>query len=376
MADPIDRRSFLRRGAHAVAGLAAIGVAGPLLEACGTSPKNSSSGSSGTSGGSGGSGGTAGAGTYGALSLVGPWVPDVETGGEYIAKDKGYWTKQGFSSVTIIPSGPNAAPQETTVETGKAFYGLSSLDATSAAIKKGFGLVVIGAEYQKSPFCIMSPATKPLKTPQDMIGKRIGVGSDNDAVWSELLEVNHISKSQVTTVPVGFDPTPLTQGTVDGWLAFITNEPIELRLKGFSTYTFLFQDYGLPEVATIYITTKNAVQNERAKLKAAMVGEILGWKDALTDPSYAAQLAVKEGQGLAYQAELLQAYAQNKLIATGDALTHGLFYVTPTAQANSLHTVALGGTSVSPSQVFDMSILDEIYAANPSLKSVPTPVES
>ncbi len=363
---PIDRRSFLRRGVRTLAGIAAAGVAGPaLLEGCGSSASPTS-----TTGGS----SPKAAGSLGALTVVGPWVPDVETGGEYIADAKGYWTKQGFSSVTIIPAGPNAPPQETTVETGKAFYGISSLDATSAAIEKGFTLVVIGAEYQNSPFAIMSPASKPIKTPQDMIGKKIGVGSDNDAVWGELLQVNHISKSQVTTVPVGFDPTPLTQGTVDGWLAFITNEPVELKLKGFDTYTFLFQDFGLPEVATIYITTKAAMQGSRDKLKAAMIGEIEGWKVALTDPALAARLAVTKGQGLTYQAELLQAYAQNKLIATGDALSGGLFYVSPSAQEKSLKTVALGGTHAKASDVFDMSLLDEIYKANPSLKTVPTPV--
>lgn len=352
----IDRRTFLRRGVGAAAGMASFAVAGPLLLEAYRTPSSKAA-------------------DLGSLSVVGPWVPDVETAGEYIAKAKGYWKQQGFSSVTIIPSGPDAAPQETTVETGKAFYGISSLDATSAAIKKGFGLVVIGAEYQVSPFCIMSSAKKPIKTPKDMIGKKIGVGSDNDAVWSEFLKVNDISPSKVKTVPVGFDPTPLTQGTVDGWLAFITNEPIELKLKGFATYTFLFQDYGLPEVATIYITKKEAVAKQRDKVKAAMVGEILGWKYALKDPAYGAQLAVKEGQGLAYKAELLQAYAQNKLIATGDALTHGLFYVTPEAQKASLHTVALGGTKISAAEVFDMSILEEIYEDR-SLKAVPTPVTS
>ena len=62
-----------------------------------------------------------------------------------------------------------------------------------------------------------------------------------------------------------------------------------------------------------------------------MVGDILGWKDALTTPSLAASLAVAKGQGLTQQEELLQAYAQSKLIATGAALTNGMFYVTPDA---------------------------------------------
>ena len=358
MANPIDRRTFLSRGAGALAGAAAFSVAGPgLLKGSRTweFPESVKAGS------------------LGPLAMVGAWVPDVETGGEYIADQEGYWKKLGFSSVDIIPSGPNAPPQEVTIESGRALYGLSSLDATSAAIIKGFGLAVIGAEYQKSPFAVMSAASKPIKNPHQMIGKKIGVGSSNDQVWSEFLKVNGISKSQVTTIPVGFDPTPLTTGQVDGWWSFVTNEPIELALKGFKTYTFLVQDYGLPEVSTIFITTKKNLQTKRAQLKAAMIGEIMGWKKAITNPALAATLSVKRGQGLTYKAELLQAYSQNKLLVPPGNPPNGLFWISPKAQAQGIHTVGLGGTHVKASQVFDMSLLREIYTENPSLRVVPKP---
>src|ERR1035438_4867722 len=127
MADQIDRRKFLARGARTLTGAAALGVAGPRLF---EGSRLAHSPSAGVKPGS-----------LGALAMVGAWVPDVETGGEYIADTEGYWKQLGFSSVDIIPSGPNAPPQEVTVETGRALYGLSSLDATSAAIVKGFGLV-------------------------------------------------------------------------------------------------------------------------------------------------------------------------------------------------------------------------------------------
>lgn len=371
MATAVDRRAFLRLGAKTVGGAAALGIAGPgLLSACGSSSKTSAS----TTTPSGASGSVA-AGALGTLQFMASWVPDVETGGEYIALQKNYWEQRGFASATVIPGGPNATPQETMVQTGKAFIAVSSLDATAAAIQKGFNIVCIGAQYQKNPFAIMSPATKPLHTPQDMIGKKIGVQSDNDAVWAAFLKANNISASQVNKVPVSFDPTPLTQGTVDGWFSFITNEPIELQLKGFNTVTFLLADYNYPEVGNGYIVTTDALKNDRAKVKAAMIGDILGWKDALTNPSLAASLSVAKGQGLTQQQELLQAYAQSKLIATGDALTNGMFYVTPSAQASNIKTLALGGTTVTASQLFDMSVLDEIYS-DASLKSVPTPVTS
>src|SRR5215469_1421014 len=158
----VDRRAFLRGGAKLLGGAALIGVAGPgLLEACSKSSNNNTTNT------------TAGGATdLGNLDFNLPWVPDVESGGEFVAKDMGIYTQQGFSSVNLIPAGPTATPQETVVLTGKALVAVTSLDSSAAAIQKGATLKVIGAEYQKNPFCIMSLASKPINTPKDMVGKK------------------------------------------------------------------------------------------------------------------------------------------------------------------------------------------------------------
>jgi len=49
--------------------------------------------------------------------------------------------------------------------------------------------------------------------------------------------------------------------------------------------------------------------------------------------------------------------------------------VTPAAAAANIKTLALGGTTVTPAQLFDMSILDSIYS-DASMKAVPAPVTS
>ncbi len=338
-------------GAKLLGGAALLGVAGPgILEACSTSSTSS----------------------LGTLNFNLPWVPDVESGGEFLAKDKGYYTQQGFTGVNLIPAGPTATPQETVVLTGKALMAVTSLDSSAAAIQKGAGLKVIGTEYQKNPFCIMSLASKPLNSPQDMIGKKIGVQSVNDSVWGAFLKANNIQLSQVNKVVVQFDPTPLAQGQVDGWFSFITNEPIALGLKGVPTKTFLLADNNYPEIGNVFIVTTNSLKSDRAKVKAALTAEIMTWRECIAHPDEPAQATVKDfptAQTLV--AAQRQSVEQNKLIATGDALTSGLFYVTPATQSQNVSTLALGGTTVTTSQLFDMSVLDEIYAAKPDLKSVP-----
>ena len=357
-------------------GAAMLGVAGPsILEACSSSSKSSSSSSAAsTATTAASSSGTAAPGSLGALNFQLPWIKNVESAGEFIADTTGIYVAQGFSSVNLIAAGPNATPQETVVKTGQALVAITSLDSAAAAIQKGFNLVVIGTEYQKNPFCIMSASSKPIATPQDMVGKKIGVQSVNDAVWAAFLKANSLDASKITKVSVGFDPTPITQGRVDGWFSFVTNEPIALGLKGFQTTTFLLNDFNYPEIGNVFIATTDSVKNSRDKVKAAMVAELTAWQMSIANPAQGAQLAAtKYGQGLDAAEQTLESKAQNKLIATGDALTSGLFYVSPAAQEANIKTLALGGTTVTASQLFDMSILDEIYTAKPDLKTVPTP---
>lgn len=351
----MDRRAFLRGGAKLLGGAALVSVAGPgLLDACSAKSTHAAAGSLGT------------------LNFNLPWIPDVESAGEFVAKAKGLYTQQGFSGVNLIPAGPNATPQETVVLTGKALVAVTSLDSAAASIQKGNPLKVIGTQYQKNPFCIMSRASSPLNTPQDMIGKKIGVQSVNDAVWAAFLQANSIQMSQVKTQVVSFDPTPLAQGQVDGWFSFITNEPIALGLQGVQTHTFLLADYNYPEIGNVYIATADSIKNNLGKVKACLTAEILAWKECISNPNEAAMTTLAQFPSAgSLPAEQQQSVAQNKLIVIGDAVDHGLFYITPATQATNCRTLGLGGTTVTPSQVFDMSVLDAIYSAQSSLKSIP-----
>src|ERR1700737_1089831 len=120
----------------------------------------------------------------------------------------------------------------------------------------------------------MPAASKPINTPSDMIGKKIGVQTVNDAVYAAFLKANNLDPAKITKGTVGFDPPPITQGQGDGWFSFITNEPIALGLKGFKTTTFLLNDYNYPEIGNVFIVTTDSLKSARDKAKACMTAEI------------------------------------------------------------------------------------------------------
>jgi ABC-type nitrate/sulfonate/bicarbonate transport system substrate-binding protein len=354
----------------AAARLAGGGSLAALLAACGKSKSTSSTAT--TAGGT----GTTAAPSYGSVTFQQSWISNVEFSGEYIADTKGYYTKEGFSGVSLLSGGPNVT-QDAVVQSGKAFIGVSSPDITAAAILQGADLVIVGAQYQKNPFAVMSMAKTPIKTPQDMIGKKIGVQSTNEAVWKSFLKANNIDPSKINEVPVQFDPTPLTVGTVDGWFSFVTNEPNLLKTKGFDTFTFLLNDFNYPLVSESFMVQRSALTTDRAKLKAYLRAEIMGWHDSLADAGAGPNLAVtKYGKslGLDEAEQTLESAAQNNLILTADTATNGIFTITPDLIAKCISTLALAGVTIPATKLFDTSVINEVYQETPALKTSPVAV--
>lgn len=370
MSREIDRRSFIKAGTAGVIGarVAGGGALAALLAACGKSKSTNTSSATTVA-----SSGTTAPASFGSASFQQSWISNVEFSGEYIADTKGYYTKQGFSGVSLLPGGPNVT-QDAVVQSGKAFIGVSSPDITASAILQGADLVIVGAQYQKNPFAVMSLAKSPIRTPQEMIGKKIGVQSTNEAVWKSFLKANNLDPSKINEVPVEFDPTPLTVGTVDGWFSFVTNEPNLLKTKGFDTVTFLLNDYNYPLVSESYMVQRSALTTGRAKLKAFLRAEIAGWRDSIADPSLGPNLAVTnygKSLGLDEAEQRLESAAQNALILTPDTMANGLFTISPELISKSISTLALAGVKIDAAKLFDTSVINEVYQETPALKTIP-----
>jgi ABC-type nitrate/sulfonate/bicarbonate transport system substrate-binding protein len=319
------------------------------------------------SGGSGSS--SSGSANYGSASVALSWVKDSEFGGEYIADAKGYYKKAGFSSINFV-AGPGAT--ETLVASGKALIGLSDAVTAGAAIQKTKAPIkIIGTTYQKNPFTITSLADKAdITTPKDLIGKKIGIQAGNVSLFQALLAVNDIDASKVTIVPVQYDPSVLTNGEVDGYLAFLTDEDVALEQKGFKIANLPFADNGLEFVADSIEVSDDSIKNHRAALEAFLYATIKGWKEQLDDPSVGIKYAVeKYGKSLHLDTatELLKAKAGAALISTPETDTNGLMTISPELIDANMKTLKASGVTISSSDLFDMSLIADVYKKHPEL---------
>jgi len=339
-----------KRVGHIVKGLTVAAMATMLLASC--------------------AGGDTAASGFGDASIQLSWIKNTEFMGEFYAEENGYFADAGFDSVDLI-AGPASA--EAGVISGNVDIGIGNAISTGTVIaNEGAPLKIIGATYQKNPFSILSlEGVGNIATTGDLTGKTIGVQASNQSLWEAFLAVNEIDPDTLTTVPVEYDPSPLFNGEVDGWFSYLTNEGIDAELKGLNPVNLPLADNGLPFVAETLVVSDDAITNDREKLKALLVAEIRGWTDAIKDPAAAAQLTIDsygKGLGLTIEKETRQAEIQSTdLVVSDDTTTNGLFSISDTLQKQSIKTLKAAGVTITADQLFDMSLLAEVYEENPDL---------
>jgi ABC-type nitrate/sulfonate/bicarbonate transport system substrate-binding protein len=353
----LSHRRALRSAVVATAAVLALG-------ACGSDDGESETTASGEGGSS----------DLGDVTLQLSWIKNAEFSGEFLADSNGHYTDEGFGSVTMDP-GPG--PIETLVATGDADFGLSNAVSVAQVIaEEEAPLKIVGTKFQKNPFTILSLADGGnITTPQDLVGKKIGVqAGGNETLFDALLEVNDIDPADVTKVPVEYDPSPLVDGEVDGFLAYLTNESITVSSQGIEVANLPFADNGLPFVAESLFTTDQMIAEEPEKVKAFLAAEIRGWQDAVADPEAGAKLAVDEygaDLDLDLAKEVEQANVQDGLIVTPEVEANGLFTISDDLVDQNMATLEAAGIDVAAEDLFDLSLLSELLEERPELTELP-----
>jgi ABC-type nitrate/sulfonate/bicarbonate transport system substrate-binding protein len=291
------------------------------------------------------------------------WLETVEYAGSYVADQRGYYRAQGVD-VSIRAGGPTIAV-EPLIVAGKALVGNSSIPAVAQARANGAPLKIVAACWQRNPEVFLSLAARPIRTPQDLIGKRLGVPSDDLVDVHGFLAAQHIDLAQVHFVPVEYDPTPLVAGEIDAYFGISTDQLVTLTLHGVAVHPMYLEDFGYSGLYQPYVVHDETLRDPaaRAKVAAFLRGEQLGWRAAIADPALGAALAVHTygaPLGLNLREELAQARATNALVRSPDTQRNGLFWMSEAKIARAIAMLAQDGIPMRSADLFDTTILSEL----------------
>lgn len=219
------------------------------------------------------------------------WIKNVEFAGLWVAQQKGWWKQAGLT-VSAKAWDYNSDPT-VLVGAGKYTFGFQDGASIIIARSKGVPVKAVWASNQLSPFAFITMPNSGIKTVKDFRGKRIGYQGHEGYVLQEMLNYAGLSLKDVKPQVVGFDPTLLLAGKVDAYLAFITNEPIELAQKDHVKVNIIpASKYGYNFYSDVLFTTDSTIASNPALVRKVVSVMDRGWRYALAHPAEVAKMVV------------------------------------------------------------------------------------
>ncbi len=243
------------------------------------------------------------------------WRDQFQFAGYYIAKEKGFYRDVGLE-VTLQKFDPKKLSIDEVIS-GRSTYGIGRSSLLVDRMK-GKNIVVLAAIFQSSPFVLLSQKSADIKTPRDLVGKRIMMTEDFQDTISvrAMLNSQEIGKSEIKFLEHSYNPIDISNGKTDVMACYISNEPFILKEKGIETNAISPEAYGFDFYSDILFTTESEVRNHPQRVRAFVDATLRGWEYAFEHIPETAQLIRerynsqnKSLESLIYEGEVLKSLA-------------------------------------------------------------------
>ena len=234
------------------------------------------------------------------------WLAGGNQLGEVVAKRLGYLEEEGIH-LEIHPGGPHIDGVGI-VASGRYQLGqVSSSPSLMLAVGQGIPVQCFGVSVQQHPYSYFSLPDKPVRTPKDMVGKKVGTNATGQILLTALLGRHGIDPEGIELVVVGSSMMPLLTGQVDvisGWTTNVT----ALAPLGEDRLAMRLWDQGIRLYAMPYYATRETIAQNPQMLEGFLRATGRGWELAYHDPEQAVEILIDEYPILRYDDELRAVY--------------------------------------------------------------------
>lgn len=195
--------------------------------------------------------------------------------GVYVAEARGFFDEVGLD-VTIEHS---AGGGEHLQLLGAGQVDVTTQDAAVLLERRadpGLPLVSLALLGQRGQQAYAALADSGLRTPHDWAGHTVGYKGTPPPDLFAILEAVGLGEQDVELVNVGFDPRVLTQGQVDVYPVFKSNEPDTLASMGVAVRLWEAADFGVPTLGLAYVATEETVASRPDVLEAFVDAALRG----------------------------------------------------------------------------------------------------
>jgi len=204
------------------------------------------------------------------------WLPYSGFAVHYVAKEKGCFASESVD-VEIQPGGPGVDPIRLVVA-GASDFGLASYDQILTARSKGIPIVALSEDTSESGVGFISLKSSGITTPQDFIDKKVGTlpGTDKHSIYEAMMAAAKVPRVGINEIATQFNMALLFNKEVDVLPAFISNQPIIARHKGYEVNIIDPKDFGIKPGGNVIFTTEKFLSTNQEIVAKFLKGEVCG----------------------------------------------------------------------------------------------------
>jgi putative hydroxymethylpyrimidine transport system substrate-binding protein len=205
--------------------------------------------------------------------LILDWFPNADHVPLYVARDGGFFAKQGLDIELVPPADPSDPLK--LVAAGQASFGINYQPNLIIARAEGLPVRSVGvlAEHPLSSLAFLKKSG--IRAPADLKGKRIGYSVEGIelALLRALMDREGLKPGDYSVVNVNFNLTAsLLSGQVDAVMgAFWNYELAELELEGVPGAYFALEKYGIPDYYELIVIANDRLDNRDPALARRLV---------------------------------------------------------------------------------------------------------
>ena len=266
----------------------------------------------------------------------------------FVAKEKGYFAKQGIN-VTAIRRGTGTPNALRLVGNGDAEFGFGDLPTLAVGRSQNVPVVALAAVNQHSPLGMLALASKhKLDKPQDLKGLNIGVQPSGSTYvfLMAFLAANGMSLSDIqqSTVNPPYE-NYLLLGRVDAVPGYIDAEVPELEAKAGGPGSLSIMqgsDFGYVVYGSGLFTSEKMIAEKSDVVQRFVNAYVQAFADVIKNPEEAADIIIKANPEYAEKKDVLVGQIEADVKHTffsNDTKTNGLGWMTEDTWQKTVKTL-------------------------------------